>query len=68
MDFELTDEQLELRRTSRSMLSAARRTSVVRRVHEGWGDASADLWSILVGLDRPALGLPGARVPGRSRG
>jgi alkylation response protein AidB-like acyl-CoA dehydrogenase len=57
MDLEFTDEQQELRRTARSVLAAACPPAVVRAVHEGRGDG-AGLWSTLVGLDWPALGLP----------
>jgi len=57
MDFEFTDEQLELRENARSVLASACPPAVVRSVYEGKGDG-ADLWSTLVALDWPALGLP----------
>jgi alkylation response protein AidB-like acyl-CoA dehydrogenase len=56
MDFEFTEEQLALRETARSVLAAACPPAVVRSVHEGTGDGAA-LWSTLVELDWPALGL-----------
>jgi alkylation response protein AidB-like acyl-CoA dehydrogenase len=57
MDLEFTDEQVELRNTARSVLASACPPSVVRQVFEGRGDGG-DVWSTLVGLDWPALGLP----------
>jgi alkylation response protein AidB-like acyl-CoA dehydrogenase len=59
MDFEFTDEQLELRDNARSVLAAACPPAVVRAVYEGKGDGG-DLWATLVDLDWPALGLPEA--------
>jgi alkylation response protein AidB-like acyl-CoA dehydrogenase len=59
MDLELTDDQLELQRNARSLLASVCPPSLVRQVYEGRGDA-ADLWSTLVELDWPALGLPEA--------
>ena len=57
MQFEFTADQLDLRDTARTFLATACPPSFVRSVYEG--DASgADLWSQLVGLDWPALGLP----------
>ncbi len=56
MDFEFTDEQLELRENARSVLAAACPPSLVRSVHEGAGDVGA-LWATLVELDWPGLGL-----------
>jgi alkylation response protein AidB-like acyl-CoA dehydrogenase len=59
MDFEFTDEQLALRENARSVLTAACPPSLVRSVHEGRGDRG-ELWSTLVDLDWPALGVPEA--------
>jgi alkylation response protein AidB-like acyl-CoA dehydrogenase len=59
MDFEFTDEQLELRENARSVLASACPPALVRSVYEATGDG-AELWSTLVGLDWPALGLPEA--------
>jgi len=58
MDFEYSDDQLELRAAARSVLTSACPPSVVRSVVEG-GEAK-ELWPTLVGLDWPALGLPEA--------
>lgn len=57
MDFEFSDDQLELRDNARAVLAAACPPSVVRAVHDGTG-TGADLWSTLVELDWPALGIP----------
>jgi alkylation response protein AidB-like acyl-CoA dehydrogenase len=57
VDFEFTDEQLELRANARSVLAAACPPGLVRAVHEGTGDVDG-LWATLVGLDWPGLGLP----------
>ena len=59
MDFEFTEDQLELRESARSILASACPPSLVRAVFDGAGDG-ADLWRTLVGLDWPALGLPEA--------
>ncbi len=56
MDFEFTDEQLGLRDNARSVLTASCPPSVVRAVYEGTGTGD-DLWTTLVGLDWPALGI-----------
>jgi alkylation response protein AidB-like acyl-CoA dehydrogenase len=56
MDFEFTEDQLELRATARSVLESACPPALVRAVHEGTQDGAA-LWSTLVGLDWPALGI-----------
>ncbi len=61
MDFEFTDDQLELRQGARTVLDAACPPALVRAVFEDAADAAArttDLWQTLVGLDWPALGLP----------
>ena len=57
MDFEFTDDQLELRDNARSVLSAACPPSVVRAEYDG-GREALGLWRTLVDLDWPALGLP----------
>jgi alkylation response protein AidB-like acyl-CoA dehydrogenase len=57
MDFEFTEDQLELRDSARAILVSACPPSLVRSVFEGTGDG-AELWRTLVGLDWPALGLP----------
>ena len=56
MDFELTEDQLELRDNARSVLAGACPPSLVRAVHEGRSTAD-DLWATLVGLGWPALGV-----------
>jgi alkylation response protein AidB-like acyl-CoA dehydrogenase len=62
MQFEFTDDQLELRDTARQLLAKECPPSVVRAAYEekGGGDVSRDLWRTMVGLDWPALGLPEA--------
>jgi alkylation response protein AidB-like acyl-CoA dehydrogenase len=57
MDFEFTEDQLDLREAARSVLGAACPPSLVRAVHEGTGDGEA-LWRTLVEHDWPAPGLP----------
>lgn len=57
MDFEFTDDQLDLQDGARTILASACPPSLVRSVYDGEGDG-ADLWATLVGLDWPALGLP----------
>ena len=57
MDFEFTDDQLELRENARQILSSACPPSLVRGVFEGKGDA-AELHDTLIGLDWAGLGLP----------
>src|ERR671913_487327 len=56
MDFEFTDDQLELRDSARQVLASACPPSLVRGVFEGKGDG-ADLHDTLVGLDWAGLGL-----------
>ncbi|MDH3704816.1 MAG: acyl-CoA/acyl-ACP dehydrogenase [Acidimicrobiia bacterium] len=56
MDFEFTDEQLELQRTVRDLLEQECPPELVRKVIEG-GSAD-DFWSTLVSLDWPGLALP----------
>jgi alkylation response protein AidB-like acyl-CoA dehydrogenase len=59
MDFEFTDDQLELRDSARTLLESACPPALVRAVYDGEGaDAAGELWRTLVGLDWPALGLP----------
>jgi alkylation response protein AidB-like acyl-CoA dehydrogenase len=57
MDFEFTDDQLELRDSARQVLASACSASLVRAVFEGKDDG-ADLHDTLVGLDWAGLGLP----------
>ena len=60
MDFEFTDDQLELRDGARKVLESACPPSLVRAVYEGADEAPAqvaELWQTLVGLDWPALGV-----------
>jgi alkylation response protein AidB-like acyl-CoA dehydrogenase len=57
MDFEFTEDQLDLRKAARSVLDAACPPSLVRAVHEGTGDGGG-LWRTLVEHDWPAVGLP----------
>lgn len=59
MDFEFTDDQLELRDAARSVLTETCPPSLVREVVEGTGDGGA-LWETMRALDWPALGLPEA--------
>ncbi len=56
MDFEFTDDQLELRDNARRVLASACPPSLVRSVYEGGGGAD-DLWATLIGLDWPAIGV-----------
>ena len=59
MQFEFTDDQLELRDTARKLLETACPPALVRAVYDGGGgDQATELWATLVGLDWPALGLP----------
>ena len=58
MDFEFTDDQLELRDAARSVLDSACPPALVRAVYEDKDDGGRDeLWSTLVGLDWQALGV-----------
>src|SRR5438093_10397805 len=54
MDFEFTDEQLELREQARSFLEKECPISLVRAVVEDRVDVDA-LWQSMVALDWPAL-------------
>jgi alkylation response protein AidB-like acyl-CoA dehydrogenase len=56
VDLELTPDQQELRETARRALASACPPSLVRDVFEGRGDAG-ELWSRLVALDWPGLGI-----------
>ena len=57
MDFELTAEQLDLRDAARTVLASACPPTLVRAVHEGQ-EPPNELWSTLVDLDWPGLGIP----------
>lgn len=58
MDFEFSDDQLDLRDNARRVLAAECPPSVVRSVYEGDDTApQADLWAALVRLDWPAIGI-----------
>jgi alkylation response protein AidB-like acyl-CoA dehydrogenase len=57
MDFEFTDDQLDLRDGARKVLESTCPPSLVRAVFEGASDG-AELWRELVALDWPGLGLP----------
>jgi alkylation response protein AidB-like acyl-CoA dehydrogenase len=58
LDFEFTDDQLELRDAARSVLDSACPPALVRAVYEDKDDGGrTELWSTLVGLDWPALGV-----------
>ncbi len=56
VDFEFTDDQLELRDNARQVLSAACPATSVRAVFDG-SLPDPSLWSTLVDLDWPALGI-----------
>lgn len=57
MDFELTDDQVELQRTVRAVLDRECPPAYVRRVAER-AEGAEDLWSTMGALDWPALALP----------
>ena len=57
MEFEFTDEQLELQRMVRDVLDAEAPPELARAVADGQPGA-ADFWQTLVGLDWPAMALP----------
>ena len=57
VDFEFTEEQLELRATIRGVLEKECPPSLVSRVTEE-GQGAEELWQTLVSLDWPALALP----------
>ncbi len=56
MDFEFTQDQLDLRDNARAVLASACPPAVVRAVYED-GATGADLWASLVALDWPAIGI-----------
>ncbi|MGQ0831111.1 MAG: acyl-CoA dehydrogenase family protein [Microthrixaceae bacterium] len=56
MDFEFTDDQLALRDNARTVLTSACPPSLVRGVFDGSRDGH-ELWSALVALDWPAIGI-----------
>ena len=63
MDLELDEDQLALQAGARAVLADACPPALVRSVVEGADDAGArvgELWSTLVALDWPGLGLPEA--------
>ncbi|MEM7139591.1 MAG: acyl-CoA dehydrogenase family protein [Actinomycetota bacterium] len=57
MDLELSDDQFDLRDNIRSVLEGACPPSIVRAIYEGDGTAD-ELWSQMVELYWPALGVP----------
>ena len=57
MEFEFTDDQLELQRAVRDILDAEAPPELARAVADGESDA-ADFWQTLVGLEWPAMALP----------
>ncbi len=57
MDFELTDDQLELQQAARDVLDREAPASLARDIAEGSGSAD-ELWATLTSLDWPALCLP----------
>ena len=63
MDFQLTEDQLELQRTIADVLQRESPPDLARGVIEGADDSDervAALWTTLVGLDWPGLALPEA--------
>ncbi|HVA73650.1 MAG TPA: acyl-CoA dehydrogenase family protein [Acidimicrobiales bacterium] len=59
MDFELTDDQQQLRDTARSVLERECPPSLVRSAYEGRAsEVSAALWKKMVDLDWPGLAVP----------
>ncbi len=59
MEFEFTDDQLELQRAVRDILDAEAPPELARAVADGESDA-ADFWQTLVNLEWPAMSLPEA--------
>ena len=59
MEFEFTDDQLELQRAVRDVLDAEAPPELARAVADGETDAQ-EFWETLVGLDWPAMALPEA--------
>ena len=59
MDFELTDDQLELQRAARDVVEQECPPALLRGVLDGTADVDA-LWKTYVGLDWPSLAVPEA--------
>ena len=57
MEFEFTDDQLELQRAVRDVLDAEAPPELARAVADGQSDAE-DFWQTLVDLEWPAMALP----------
>ncbi len=57
MEFEFTEDQLELQRAVRDVLDAEAPPELARAVADGQSDA-ADFWQTLAGLEWPAMALP----------
>ena len=57
MEFEFTDDQLELQRAVRDVLDAEAPPELARAVADGQSDAT-DFWQTLVSLEWPAMALP----------
>ncbi len=57
MEFELSEDQLELQRTVRAVLDAESPSELSHALADGQGNADG-LWATLVDLDWPALALP----------
>ncbi len=57
MEFEFTEDQLELQRAVRDVLDAEAPPELARAVADGQSDA-ADFWRTLAGLEWPAMALP----------
>ena len=57
MEFEFTEDQLELQRAVRDVLDAEAPPELARAVADGQSDA-VDFWQTLAGLDWPAMALP----------
>jgi alkylation response protein AidB-like acyl-CoA dehydrogenase len=59
MDFELSEEQEQLRDSVRSVLERECPPAVVRAAYEGRLDGEGDrLWGVITGLDWPAIAVP----------
>ncbi len=57
MEFEFTEDQLELQRAVRDVLDAEAPPELARSVADGQSDA-AEFWQTLAGLEWPAMALP----------
>ena len=57
MEFEFTDDQLELQRAVRDVLNAEAPPELARAVADGESDGG-EFWDTLVGLEWPAMALP----------